>query len=366
MKLISVFNNKGGVGKTTLTYHIAHALAEMGQKVLILDLDPQCNLTIYGVDPETLHTIWEQEDRFIDDFNATRNKFTDSEFNLFNSNPRTIHYILKPTEDGISNLEHLPPPISLANNLDLIPGRLTLHMYENKISERWGGLYRGEPLSIRTITQVRAIARRYGSERKYDFIIVDTSPSLGALNKVVISTVDGFLIPCLPDMFSLYGIRNIGKSLLEWQKDFTNIYTLLSTEKRNEFPENFVSFLGFTIYNAKKYSGATPFYLARAAYNYVCLIPQTVRDFIDSEVRKHLNDEMLETPIGGEAVMHTHNTLPSMAQKYRVPIWQVPDVANLEDTDISTIKGNQAIYKATNNAYKTFTEDLLTRVSCLN
>jgi hypothetical protein len=239
-------------------------------------------------------------------------------------------------------------------------------MYENKISERWGGLYRGEPLSIRTITQVRAIARRYGSERKYDFIIVDTSPSLGALNKVVISTVDGFLIPCLPDMFSLYGIRNIGKSLLEWQKDFTNIYTLLSTEKRNEFPENFVSFLGFTIYNAKKYSGATPFYLARAAYNYVCLIPQTVRDFIDIEVRKHLNDQMLESPIGGEAVMHTHNTLPSMAQKYRVPIWQVPDVLTLEETDISTIKGNQAIYKATNNAYKTFTEDLLTRISCLN
>jgi hypothetical protein len=239
-------------------------------------------------------------------------------------------------------------------------------MYENKISERWGGLYRGEPLSIRTITQIRAIARRYGNERKYDFIIVDTSPSLGALNKVVISTVDGFLIPCLPDMFSLYGIRNIGKSLLDWQKDFNTIYTLLSTEKRNEFPENFVRFLGFTIYNAKKYSGAAPFNLARAAYNYVCRIPQTVRDFISLEVRKHLNDEMLDTPIGGEAVMHTHNTLPSMAQKYRVPIWQVPDVTTLEGTDISTIRGNQATYKATNDAYKTFTEDLLTRVSSLD
>jgi cellulose biosynthesis protein BcsQ len=366
MKLISVFNNKGGVGKTTLTYHLAYALAEMGKKVLILDLDPQCNLTIYGVASEKLHDIWEQEDRFIDDFNATRNKFTDSEFNLFNNNPRTIHYILKPTEDGTSNLEHLPPPISLAKNLDLIPGRLTLHMYENKIAERWGGLYRGEPLSIRTITQVRAIARRYGSESKYDFIIVDTSPSLGALNKVVISTVDGFLIPCLPDMFSLYGIRNIGKSLREWQKDFDTIYTLLSTEKRNEFPEKFVSFLGFTIYNAKKYSGTTPSNLARAAYNYANRIPQTVREFISFEVRKHLNDEMLDNPIGGEAVMHTHNTLPSMAQKYRVPIWQVPDVTTLEEADISTIKGNQAIYKATSNAYKTFTEDLLTRVSCLN
>jgi hypothetical protein len=83
------------------------------------------------------------------------------------------------------------------------------------------------------------------------------------------------------------------------------------------------------------------------------------------EVRKHLNDEMLDSPIGGEAVMHTHNTLPSMAQKYRVPIWQVPEAA-LEDTDRSTIIVNQAIYRATKDAYKTFTEDLLTRVSSLD
>jgi len=278
MKLISVFNNKGGVGKTTLTYHLASALAEIGKKVLMLNLDPQCNLTVYGVDQETLHNIWEQEDRFIDDFNATRNKFTEPEFNLFNSNPRTIHYILKPVEDGTSDLEKLPPPIGIAQNLDLIPGRLTLHMYENKIAERWSGLYRGEPLSIRTVTQIRAIACGYASEFMYDFIIVDTSPSLGALNKVIISTVDGFLVPCLPDMFSLYGIRNIGKSLLDWKKDFDTIYTLLSSDKRNVFPEKFVSFLGFTIYNAKKYTGRTPLNLAQAAFNYAKRIPTTIKD----------------------------------------------------------------------------------------
>ena len=65
MKLISVFNNKGGVGKTTLKYHLACALAELGKKVLMLDLDPQCNLTIYGLDSESLHKIWQDEDGFI-------------------------------------------------------------------------------------------------------------------------------------------------------------------------------------------------------------------------------------------------------------------------------------------------------------
>jgi hypothetical protein len=70
MKTISVFNNKGGVGKTTLTFHVAHALSEMGHKVLIIDADPQCNLTIYSLDQEYIHSIWETEDPFIDAMGA--------------------------------------------------------------------------------------------------------------------------------------------------------------------------------------------------------------------------------------------------------------------------------------------------------
>ena len=367
MKIISVFNNKGGVGKTTLTYHLACALAEMGKKILLIDFDPQCNLTIYGVNTEALHNIWEQEDRFIDDFNANRIKFSESEFGLFNNSPRTIHYLLKPTEDGTRDLDVLPPPINIDTNLDLIPGRLTLHMYENRIAERWSGLYRQDPLSIRTVTQIRAIATQYASERLYDFVIVDTSPSLGALNKVIISTVDGFLVPCLPDMFSLYGIRNIGKSLLEWNNDFNIIYSLISREKRSIFPEKFVRFLGFTIYNAKKYTaGDRPWNLAQAAYNYAQKIPDTVKNFIVPEVRQHLTDKMIDDPIGGEAVMHSHNTLTSMAQKYRTPIWKVPKATNIEEEDVSTIRGNQAIYMAKQNDYKTFAQDLLIRISSLD
>jgi hypothetical protein len=75
---------------------------------------------------------------------------------------------------------------------------------------------------------------------------------------------------------------------------------------------------------------------------------------------------MIDEPIGGQAVMHTHNTLPSMAQKYRTPIWRVPTVPNLEKEDINTIRGNQAIYTAKRDGYKTFAEDLLTRINRLN
>jgi len=61
LQSISVFNNKGGVGKTTLTFHLAHALAELGKRTLVVDLDPQCNLTIFALPDETIWKMWAAE-----------------------------------------------------------------------------------------------------------------------------------------------------------------------------------------------------------------------------------------------------------------------------------------------------------------
>jgi len=136
MKSISVFNNKGGVGKSTLTYHLGNAMAELGHKVLLIDLDPQCNLTLFAMKDEELHRIWEDEDKFIEDYeNAAK------ENPKITSTTRSIHFILKPAEDGMNELPELPPPYHVADKIDLIPGRLSLHRYENKIAERWSGVY---------------------------------------------------------------------------------------------------------------------------------------------------------------------------------------------------------------------------------
>ena len=141
MKTISVFNNKGGVGKTTLTFHLAHALAEMGHRTLVIDLDPQCNLTIMGMEAETLHAIWSEEDSFIDDFQGARNKCAPDEFRRLVSDTRSIHFLMKPAEDGAAGMEGFSRPYPLGNNLDLIPGRLTMHLFEDKIASRWSDVY---------------------------------------------------------------------------------------------------------------------------------------------------------------------------------------------------------------------------------
>lgn len=366
MKIISIFNNKGGVGKSTLAFHLGFALNNLGYKTLLVDLDPQCNLTICGIDEETLHNIWKEEDLFIDDFQNAQEQAKD--FSEIISNPRSIHFLLKPVEDGISDFEGLPPLIGLDTNLDLLPGRLSIHKYENKIAERWSGAYQGDNLSIRTITNIRNICQQYSEQNNYDFVIVDTSPSLGILNKTIISTVDGFFVPAQPDMFSLYGIRNIGNALSLWQREFETIYGLISEEKRKRFPEKFVQFLGYTIYNARPYSGINKYNLSQAHYDYVKQIPDTIEKYINPKNREHLNSEMITTPIGESSVMHTHNTYPSMSQKYHTPIWNVPNIALKVEDDSrlrSSISGNRESYFATEEKYGAFAKSLIDRISTL-
>jgi cellulose biosynthesis protein BcsQ len=366
-RVLTVFNNKGGVGKTTLTYHMAHALAELGHKTLLIDLDPQCNLTIYSMSMESIASVWTVEDNYIEDFRAARSK--SRVFDRIVSQPRSIHFSLKPTEDGTGDLDEIPPPVNITDNLDLIPGRLTLHMFEAKVGERWSGVYTGDPLAIQTASRIRSIAMSMAEKNGYEFVIMDTSPSLGALNRTILSSADAFIIPGAPDLFSVYGIRNIGKALEVWRKQFESIFHFLSPEKRASFPKTFVKFAGFTLYNARKLTGkksTNVLGLAQAHYNYAKQIPETVFSSIGVNNMLDLDESVLRTSIGDNAVIWGHNTFPSMAQKYNLPMWKLPACGVLEKEDRSTIAGNQQIYLATQQMYHKFANDVVERLKGLN
>lgn len=371
MKIISLFNNKGGVGKSTLGFHLGCALGEVGKKVLLIDLDPQCNMTISGMFEDQLHRIWEEEDDYIEDYGAAVERFGLTDII---SKPRSIHFLLKPTEDGLNELTEYPPVIKLFDKVDLIPGRLSLHKYENKLAERWSGLYQSDNLSIRTVTNIRRICEVYWKANGYDYVIIDTSPSLGILNKVIISTVDGFIIPALPDMFSSYGIRNIGNSLQQWQREFETIYRLISEDKRTKFPKKFVQFLGYTIYNAKKQAkNLNEYDLAAAHYVYAKKLPEIVDKYILLQNRAPVADIM--NPIGGSAIMHSHNTFPAVAQALKCPMWKVPQTyrhykeSNPEFLDTLLVEapntGHYRKYHETQEKYRLFAVEFITRAEVL-
>ncbi|MFA6922516.1 MAG: ParA family protein [Gallionella sp.] len=364
VKIISVFNNKGGVGKTTLTFHLAHALAEMGHKVLLVDLDPQCNLTIYCMPVETIQKTWDAEVSYIDEpgFGDTRKNASAKDFKDLCSKTRTMHFLLKPAEEGTGELDSLPPPYPLTQNLDLLPGRLTLHMFEEMVARRWSEAFVGQPLALRTLSEIRRLIHEYANQHNYDIAIVDTSPSLGPLNKVILSTVDAFLIPCAPDLFSLYGVRNIGNSLSRWKTELSTLYTLIAPSRRPHLPKNFVRFLGYTIYNAKLRTGSSKWDMAIAHYNYAKQIPDVIGEHVPSELSGEIPRKLLKQPIGDTAVMHTHNTFPAHAQKYHCPMWRLPGHIGLETTDETTIRPNAQRYLETKVTYQKFATAVLERL----
>ncbi len=363
MKMIAVFHNKGGVGKSTLLFHTACALAEQGHKILMMDLDPQSNLSLYGIDDITLQDIWEKEENIITEgFPIGTNTFNTSQNDIMNL-PRTVHFLLKPVESGVDDYNILPPPVRLDKNLSLIPGRITLSQFEGILADRWSISPDENVLTIRTITQFRTIAKRYTEKYGYEYVFVDVSPSLGLLNRAIITSCDAFFMPATPDLFSMYGIRNIGQSLEKWKRSYQSLYNAVNQPLKALFAPTFVKFLGYTIYNARGRKDQ-PLGLAKAHRDFAECIPEEVERWISKEeispkIGYHIRDS-----IGGNAVWGSHNTYPAMAQKYKCPMWLIPTI-NLEESDKFTVNTNKARFIATQEAYYKFVNDLIKRIQYL-
>ena len=82
-------------------------------------------------------------------------------------------------------------------------------------------------------------------------------------------------------------------------------------------------------------------------------------------MRSTLSEDEIDAPIGNLSVMHSHNTFPSTAQKYRVPIWKNPD-CELDEEDRSTVSGNRQKYYETYEKYREFAEDFIGRAERIN
>lgn len=360
MKMIAVFHNKGGVGKSTLLFHTACALAEQGHKILMMDLDPQSNLSLYGLDDVGLQNIWEKEEAIISDgFPIGMNTFNTVKKDIMDF-PRTIHFLLKPVESGVDDYNVLPPAVELNENLHLIPGRITLSQFEGILADRWSISPDENVLAIRTITQFRTIAARYAEEYGYEFVFVDVSPSLGLLNRAVITSCDAFFMPATPDLFSMYGIRNIGQSLEKWKKSYQALYNAVNPQLRTLFAPKFVKFLGYTIYNARGRKDQ-PLGLAKAHRDFAERIPEEIDKWISKEEIAPQIKSKVKSSIGGDAIWSSHNTYPAMAQKYKCPMWMIPN-KELDESDKLTVNSNRVRFLDTQKAYYRFSNDLISRI----
>ena len=188
MKTIAFFNNKGGVGKTSLVYHLAWMYADLGLNVLAADLDPQANLTSMFLDDDRLEEIWTDEHEW------------------------TIYGAFQPLLEGTGDIR-APHTEDVSPGLGLVVGDLALSSAEDELSGQWPDCLDRKPRAFRVLSGLWRILMAAGEDAGADLLLIDVGPNLGALNRAALVAAQDVVIPLAPDLYSLQGLRNLGPTL---------------------------------------------------------------------------------------------------------------------------------------------------------
>lgn len=195
MKTIAFFNNKGGVGKTTLLYHLAWMFSELGVRVVAIDLDPQSNLTSSFLSEDRLDELWDGP-----------------------AAGQTIVTAVAPLlEEGTGEVQ-MPNLEVISRRLALVPGDLGLARVEDELSSQWSDCLDGKAKAFRITTAFHRVIQLAAEEFKADLALIDVGPNLGALNRCALIAADHVTVPLVPDLYSLQGLRNLGPTLQSWRK----------------------------------------------------------------------------------------------------------------------------------------------------
>jgi len=196
---IAFFNHKGGVSKTTTTFNLGWMLAEKGKRVIIVDTDPQCNLTGMALTNESE----DREERLQAIYNTCSNIKT-ALAPAFESQPRLIEAV-----DCI--------PIDGRDDLFLLPGHVGLAEYEVTLGiaqELSGSIQALKNLPGAITYLLDETAERFQA----DYILIDMSPSLGSINQNILMTSNFFIVPTTADFFSVMAIDSLTKILPKWHQ----------------------------------------------------------------------------------------------------------------------------------------------------
>ena len=211
MSIVALFyNHKGGVSKTTTAFNVAHLLAQEGKKTLIIDADPQCNMTELAIS-KMIESLDEQ-------FEKT---------GIENEIPGTsLLDVLEPRIHGETaqvDIETIHT-IQIKENLDLMKGDVNLNSIEDSLAEAHNQRFSSKIHEKRTYVAIGDMLRRFGNKAKYDFILLDVGPSSGAITRACFLAGDAFFIPVSPDRFNVQAIRTLSVILGRWFKEHADVY----------------------------------------------------------------------------------------------------------------------------------------------
>lgn len=304
MKIV-FFNHKGGVSKTTTAFHLGWKLAQKGRRVLLIDADPQCNLTSLIMQDDFVRYYSNDDTKF--------NNLMDGVNPAFSGSPHPIQGI---------DCYHVPRN----GNLFLLPGHPNLTELEPSLS-----LAQQAPNAFSTMQNLPGafseLIDRTIAHHDIQDVLVDLNPGLSAINQNLFSISDMFIIPTNPDPFSIMAIKTLSRVLPRWYQLAKNMREAYAGASY-PFPSSTPKFGGILVqrYNVRNGKPAAPF-----ATNISDINAEVIATLVPSLFQ---NGMMFPTPAYAAAQIQDDYSLAEIpdfqslqpqSQKYGIPVFDLSD-----------------------------------------
>ncbi len=308
---IALINHKGGVGKTTLTINLAAALCELGKRVLIIDADPQCNITSHFLEDEEVDELLDHSD---------------------SKDGRTIWTAVRPflnSEGG--GLESVEPYVDIRGieGLSLVAGDIQLARFEGELAEMWGQCFQRKVRALRETTALSQLVSILERQVRADFVFYDSGPNIGPLNRMIALDCSHLVTPVACDLFSLRALRTLGHSLEDWIRDWQTVRLL--APHGVELPSGRPSFVGYIPQGFRVYSDVP----AKNSREFLSRFDRQARTDIVARL-KAVRLPIGKWPLRLGIVKHYGELVPK-AQRAGCALWQVAGESDRAKRDVRTV-----------------------------
>lgn len=342
-RTIALFNHKGGVSKTTTVFNLGWMLAELGKTVVMVDTDPQCNLTGMVLGYRGI----EDFESFYDDYG--RNTFRSGLEPAFEAQPRSI----EPVE---------LVPVEGRTGLHLLAGDLRLAEYETTL-----GIAQELSAAIQALQNLPGslnfLIERTAESVEADYVLLDMSPGLGPVNQNLVAITDYLIVPTAPDFFSVMAIDSLSRVLPRWNTWGHQAASLeILKNAAYPFPEPTTKLLGTIVQKFRPRAGKP----ASSFQRWIDELGISVSDRLKPVLEK---EDMLlpaavykEEGVGDDlalAEIADFNSLISMSQEHQTPIFA------LSAEQLGAVGVVLDGYETSRDAFRTSFETLTKRIIAL-
>ena len=294
MKTIAFFNNKGGVGKTTLVYHLSWMFQQLSHQTLAIDLDPQANLSAMFLKEEKLEAIWNRKGGY------------------------TVYHAIQPLSKGTGDIEHPHIEHVSEDAPGLLVGDISLSQYEDDLSQTWPKCMDKDERSFRVTTAFSRLIAQAGETFKADLALVDVGPNFGAINRSALIACDYTILPLSPDLFSARALYNVGPILKQWREGWQHRKDQKPENLDLRLPEGNMYPLGYAVMRHGIRAGE----IVKAYRRWFDKIPEVYQKTVLSN--KQSNEQRTIDPEADNnclAILKDYRSLMPMAQESRKPIF---------------------------------------------